>query len=344
MERNVLACDVGGTNTSVALLTGEATSWQILRRFRFQTQQLTSLEEAVNAVLAELSSDPSVTTPTAIAVSGAGPIRDGVCHLTNAPWTISATVLGEKTGLTPLLINDFSAVSYGIPLLDTSDKERVTVLDGGTTPTEAGVRLVVGAGTGLGVGYLVQDGSELRVYPSEGGHSAFAPYDEESGAMHAMLAAEIDEPPGSELFVSGRGIANTWRHYRETRSISPDSPIAAIPEEEDAAMRVSAAAAKDDPDAVAIMRLFVRNYARVCSVAALHFLPTGGLYLAGGIVTKNERWFTDGDLFMSEFRKNYRPHISDLLTQFPVYVVRDYEISLYGAAHATAVLLGKEKR
>lgn len=337
MQRDVLACDVGGTNTSIALLSGVGTQWRILRRFRFQTQSIPSLEDAVNSALRDIEADDSLRIPSVVSVSGAGPIRDAVCYLSNVAWTISTERLERETGLPALLINDFSAISYGIPLLDSTNDEQIGVLHENAAPTPAGVRLVIGAGTGLGVGYLVGEGVNLRVYPSEGGHSAFAPYDEDSRGMYAMLAAELDEPPGSELFVSGRGIANSRRFYQDRYSIPKDSDIATIDTGEDVAVRVSRAATAGDPDAAAIMRLFVRNYARVCSGAVLHFLPAGGLYLAGGIVSKNEHWFSKDDLFIREFQRNYRSHISDLLARVPVYVVRDYEISLYGAAYAAVL-------
>lgn len=337
MERHVLACDVGGTNTSIALVSGSGTSWTIRHRYRAQTQELSALEEAVDSALSQIATNPSLPAPTIVSVSGAGPIRDGVCYLSNVPWTISESNLADHSGLRALLINDFSAISYGIPLLDRGDARQIGILSESAVPVEDGVRLVVGAGTGLGVGYLVQDGPDLRVYPSEGGHAAFAPFDEDSRGLQAMLAAENEEPPGSELFVSGRGIANIRRYYESSGFIPATSELAGIGADEDVAHRVSLAAHGGDQVAQSIIKAFVRNYARIASAAALHFLPTGGLYLAGGIVAKNERWFSEEDLFIREFRRNYRTHMAELLEGFPVFVVRDYEISLYGAAHAAAV-------
>jgi len=340
MERHVLACDVGGTNTSIALVSGSGTSWTIRYRYRAQTQALESLEEAVDAALGEIDAEPTLPLPTIVSVSGAGPIRNGVCYLSNVSWRISEAGLADHTGLKALLINDFSAISFGIPLLDRDNESQIGILSDSVSPVPGGVRLVVGAGTGLGVGYLVQDGPDLRVYPSEGGHAPFAPYDDVSRGLQAMLAEEQDDPPGSELFVSGRGIANIRRYYKTRGWIPETSAIAGTVD--DTAVQVSMAAQEGDSAAVAIMKTFVRNYARVAAAAALHFLPAGGLYLAGGIVSKNERWFAEDDLFLHEFRRNYRDHLVELLRQFPVFVVRDYEISLYGAAHAAAVRYRQE--
>jgi len=64
------------------------------------------------------------------------------------------------------------------------------------------------------------------------------------------------------------------------------------------------------------------------------FFALGGMYLAGGIVTKNEKYFTDDNLFMKYFEMNYNPNIRPLLKKIPVYIIKDYSISLYGAANA----------
>jgi len=84
--------------------------------------------------------------------------------------------------------------------------------------------------------------------------------------------------------------------------------------------------------------IFVRLYARTAADLALAFLPSGGIFLAGGIAAKNERWFTDGDRFMDSFLKGYRQHARDLSRRTPVYIVRDYAISVYGAAHAGSTM------
>jgi len=82
------------------------------------------------------------------------------------------------------------------------------------------------------------------------------------------------------------------------------------------------------------MALFVELYARVCAELCAVFLPTGGLYLAGGIAGKNAARFLDGGRFMASFERNYRPHLDVIARATPVHLVRDYAVSLYGAADA----------
>ena len=44
---------------------------------------------------------------------------------------------------------------------------------------------------------------------------------------------------------------------------------------------------------------------------------------------------------MKNFEVNYNPNIRPLLKKFPVYIIKDYSISLYGAANAGVTLLGR---
>ena len=84
-----------------------------------------------------------------------------------------------------------------------------------------------------------------------------------------------------------------------------------------------------------MMRLFVKMLGRFASDVCTLLLPFGGFYLAGGIVQKDLRWLERDNLFMQYFEKNYNPNISPLLKKIPVYVIKDYSISLYGAANAS---------
>lgn len=83
-----------------------------------------------------------------------------------------------------------------------------------------------------------------------------------------------------------------------------------------------------------IMTLFVEIYARKAHNVALSFIPKKGLFLAGGIAAKNREFFLKDNLFMKTFLHNINSPVRPLLSEIPVYILEDYQISLYGAAHA----------
>ena len=114
-----------------------------------------------------------------------------------------------------------------------------------------------------------------------------------------------------------------YEWWKETRGVPDNDAFKKIEETEpnDRPKYISRAS-DTDPVAAEMMRLFVKMLARFASDAATLFLPLGGFYLAGGTVQK-------------DLEKNYNPNIRPLLNKIPVYVIKDYSISLYGAANAS---------
>ncbi len=343
----VLAGDVGGTNTNLALIGKKGGTFSTIFERHYSTKEETSFLAPLGRFLAEARAEAPGFRPDLACVSGAGPVENGRIRLTNAPWDIDAAGITRDFGLRTFLINDFTAVSYGVLLLDPRDETQLRPLAGRGGPTPepvpGGVKAVIGAGTGLGVGYVVRVGDRTMAFPSEGGHVSLPVYDEETRTFSRWLEDRYGFPPGSEAGVSGQGIGHLFAFLaeREGAGGSPlsagDAEILALPEAE-RPVRV-ASASRESSLCGRAMEIFVRLYARSAADAAACFLPYGGLYLAGGIASKNETWFLEDFRFMDMFLRSYRGHIRGILARVPVYIVKDYGISLYGAANAAASLL-----
>ena len=97
---------------------------------------------------------------------------------------------------------------------------------------------------------------------------------------------------------------------------------------------------KDNAQCRDILNFFIDCYARFASTLATTIIPKGGLYLAGGIVSKDEPMYLADHRFMNSFCHNIIPGINDLVRDIPVYIVRDYSTSIYGAANAAHWLVG----
>lgn len=356
MERTmVLAGDIGGTNTNLALVEADRGRFRIVCMQRYATQEERSLIGPLSRFLEYAAAAPGGGRPDLCCISGAGPVVNGVIPLTNAPWSIVASEVASHAGIPVRLINDFMAISYGVILLDPEDPGQLSRLrhSDGTDPRPGeGASLIIGAGTGLGVGYVNSIAGSRLAFPSEGGHISPSVYDDVSRDFHAWMQDRVGTPPEMELCVSGQGIGNLFAFvasgaFRPDRvgagySVrTPDfggrGPLAdsvlAAPERERPAM-IAMASGQGDPHCRLAMEMFVRFYARGASDLAAVFLPYGGLYLAGGIAAKNERLFSSNDLFMRSFEACYARHIRDALAKVPVMIVKDYSISLIGAANA----------
>ena len=330
----ILVGDIGGTNTTLAVVRHEDGRFTIVDSRRYSSAGLSGLEVALSDFL---ESRPWHNF-SRCCLSGAGPVHNNVCTMTNVAWTIDGNQISTATGLPTFVINDFTAICYALPLIDTHPEIQTLAIphtDGSTPSPQGRVRAVVGAGTGLGTGYLIEDGGRYTAFPSEAGHAAFAPFDDDTLLLQGWLDRKYSERVGAEQYVSGQGIRNIYLCMREAGRIGADSvtagideaPLARIPE-------MVATHAPGHEGLASVMRLFVRMYGHYASNTALCLLPAGGLYIAGGIGAKNHSWLLDDNLFMSTFERNYNERITPLLKQTPVILIKDYSVSLYGAAHA----------
>jgi glucokinase len=340
----ILAGDIGGTNANIALIGKKGGTFTLLMDRHYRTKEEPSLVEPLGRFIEEAARAHKGMSPELCCISGAGPVVDERITLTNAPWAIDAKAIESAFSIPTILINDFMAVSYGVILLDPSNPEQITRLphgDGSLPEPVPGVRLVVGAGTGLGVGYVVKVRSKVEAFPSEGGHVTLPVYDEESRGFQAWLELKYGFVPGAEAGVSGQGIANAFAYLAERGEGSALISKAAKRILETAAAErpaLIAAAALTDPLCARAMDMFVKLYARVAADHTASFLPAGGVFLAGGIPAKNERLFLEGGRFMSMYERSYAKHIKAILAKTPVMIVKDYSISLYGAANAAVEL------
>jgi glucokinase len=310
-----LAADIGGTNSRVALAERHGNRWHLRFRARYPSQDHPSAEWILRDFLAACGG-PVVA---AAGVAVAGPVVDGTVRLTNVSWQVNAADLSASLGNLPLaLLNDFEAVGLGIGSLAAED---VVTLQPGT-PRQDAPRLLVGAGTGLGVSVLVPVGGGYQALPSEGSHADFAPHGELEIALMRHLV-EFHGHGSWERVVSGPGLESNYAFIRKQEGAPPRAAVAAEITE--------AALAGSDPHAVRALELFVSAYGRFAGNLALAVLPRGGVYVAGGIAPRILSKLREG-LFLQGFTAKGR--FSGLMSEMPVHVVINDDVGMFGALAA----------
>jgi glucokinase len=308
----ILAGDIGGTNTRLALVDDDPRSPVALDVYPSGAHS--SLEEMVHAFLAV---HPARLSGAAFGI--AGPVRDGRVQVTNLAWPVDATSLRAELGLEQvLLLNDLEANAWGLAALGPDD---VHVLNDGR-PGAVGNAAVCSAGTGLGEAGLYWDGERHRPFACEGGHADFAPLGELQEGLRDFLASQY-EHVSYERVCSGMGLVNIYRYIAGTCDL-PAAEISRL------------ALAREDQTAVTALDVMVEIYGAEAGNLALKLMATGGVHLGGGIAPRILPKLEDG-CFMSAFTAKGR--FAELLGAIPVRVILNDRTALMGAALAAEASL-----
>ena len=348
MKLTVLAGDIGGTKTILRLVSAEAGSsgqavplLTTLREETYASKSFSDLVPMVHEFFKKSAGSSVNASPVDSACFGiAGTIADNASELTNLSWALSCERLQKALGIPRVtLINDFAAIGYGIAGLQ--DGELATLQTG--TPDPAAPVAIIGAGTGLGEGFFIPgpDGT-YRAFPSEGGHTDYAPQSDLDFQLLNYLREKNNLPRVSvERVVSGTGIVSIYQFFRDTNPQEESLALAEIfqtwsreigrkDKTVDLAAEVSkAATAGGDFLCEQTMNLFITAYGAEAGNLALSILPYGGLYVAGGIAPKVLPMLQQG-AFMKAFCSKGR--MRPVLEKVPVHVILNPKVGLIGAA------------
>lgn len=325
-RRYLLAADVGGTKTAVALALAGAARPEIIAQRVYACREFDSLQ----SIIADFLGQPDVAGHQG-AIAGAcfavaGPVAANSTTLTNLGWRISGNTLAVELRLPEVqLVNDFSAAGLGITRLAPGEIE---TLQAGN-PVAQATRLIIGAGTGLGVGLLTWQDDGYVVHPSEAGHADFAPVNELQDRLLAHLRRAFGRV-SCERLVSGPGLMRIFSFLQETGSGIPSRQLQEASKKNPDTAEVIAEFAmnKLDPLAVRALDVFVSVYGAFAGNMALATLARGGVYISGGIAPKIAPKLKEGD-FLRAFTDKGR--FRDLLATIPVHVIMNPQIGLYGA-------------
>lgn len=317
----VLAGDVGGTNARLALIELNGDGARIAREGKYSSRDYPGLTPIVQRFREEAR-----IRPDRACFGVACPVVGDDCTAPNLPWTINARALAREIGIPrTAILNDFVAVGYGIELLEPSD---LVILQEGS-PTPHSPIAIIGAGTGLGQGFLMWQEDYYRVLPSEGGHGDFAPRGRLQAGLLQFLARQFDRVSWERL-LSGPGIVNIYGYLLASRAAPERASVRAEMDREDSAAVITRhGLARTDTLSDRTLDLFCEILGAQAGNLALTVVATGGVYLAGGIAPRIIERLKTGP-FLTAFRDKGR--MSALLSQIPVYVIMNPNVALLGAA------------
>lgn len=308
-----LVADIGGTHARFALVDEGGVQLRAIEVL--PCQHYDHPEQAVADYLRRVGVDSVGQACLAVAC----PVRGSRVKMTNSPWFFCPGQLREQFGWSACkLINDFSAMALGI--LHVPESSLVHVCGG--PGDSASPRLVMGPGTGLGVGGLVPTRKGWVPLTTEGGHVDYAPATELETEVHRILRERFGRV-SVERILSGPGLVNLYRAHGEVQEMSVHF---STPEE-----ITSAALNGVDTLALDALQHFCEILGRTAGNAVLTQGSYGGVYLCGGILPGMLDF-----LLNSRFRDGFedKGRMRSLMELTPVCVVTDPYTGLRGAAEA----------
>ena len=315
MNGHILAADIGGTKTLMALATPGG---HILHEHRYANGDWPGVEPLCRHFL-DAARAVGLPSPATLSLAVAGPVRGRCVRMTNLGWQIDIDALATTLGMTEAILqNDLAATARAMP--DLVGTPHFSALQGEAINTRAPVA-VISLGTGLGEALLVPEpGAGHRVIASEGGHKAFAPFDADS-ARRVASALQQGERLSRESWISGLGLPRL--HEALHGKITPLTTRQLLDD---------ALAQPTGESATTVMFLCKALLAEAGDLA-LQYCAGGGVILTGGLGIALAPWLGRPDVLA---RFSDKAQYNDWLERLPVAVCTHPEAALLGAVGAAS--------
>jgi glucokinase len=322
----ILSGDIGGTHSRLALCDVDGGKLRRIVETTYDSRHYESLAQIARAFVTE----HQIEVNTAC-FGVPGPVQGRRAKVTNLPWEVDADELERNLGIDSIyLLNDLEANAHGLATLTDFDFRELRP----GAPGAVGNAGLLAAGTGLGEAGLFWDGLRHRPFACEGGHTDFAPADDDELELLRFLRAKVGDHVSWERVVSGPGIVCLYEFLVSRDPGGRSKALAEAMQAGDPAEEIANAALRgDDSLAERTIAWFLALYGAEAGNVALKFLATGGIYLGGGIAPKLASLLPHSQ-FIARFQGKGR--MQPLLERIGIGIVLNDKAALQGAASYAA--------
>ena len=316
-----LVADIGGTNARFAAYLADQP--EVLYEFHHAVNEYPQFDQVLGVLTAEIEEMCGWRCPPEqVCFAVACPVDNEIIRFTNSHWAFSRDQLMSTLNCRKvMLINDFEALARGVTELGSDDVRQI----GGGAPRTDKPKVILGAGTGLGVAALVPHNDGYQVIDSEGGHADFAPVGDLQVEVLRYLRRSHSRV-SLERLLSGAGLLNI---YAALSHIHDHQSALTMPSEV-----VEQALEDNQSIAAQTLDLFCEVIGSTAGNLALTYGARGGIYVAGGIVPRFADYFI-GSQFRTYFESKGR--FVAYLEPIPTYLVTHANLGLLGATKHIAI-------
>ena len=354
----VLIGDIGGIHSRLRLLnmtSNISITPTVLKDINESTVEYNSLELLINKFLTNLTLEQK---PQHAFIALPGPIEDNcIITLPNIPhWELyNGTELGIKLGFKNFIfLNDFVGNAYAIQTKLVEDKDYIILNK--VQPKKNGAKLMIGPGTGLGMGFLLKNENDKNGYytigTSEGGGRDYAPKKDFDLKLRNFIKNEVNlENVSLEKMCSARSLIPIYKflHIYEN---DKDDERSKYKREPNLAKKIDnfkdynklneiheinhELIEKGISNTCRLSRqtllVFIEIFGEISGDLALFTLPYSGVYLLGRLTRELTPLILENNIFMNHFKN--KDHFWFLLERIPVYLIQNENIELIGIAEA----------
>ena len=319
----VLAGDVGGTKTNLALFRASKNKMELVHEASYHSSTYASCLDILQIFFSE---KPGLKAER-ICLGVAGPVLQDKVEITNLSWDLDSEDIRKMSGINDVfLINDLEATSYGLAALGPDDF--IDIHPG--ISDQGGNIAIIAPGTGLGEAGLYWDGKYYHPFPTEGGHTDFAPRTEFDIELYTWLQKKYNIVSWEKV-IAGPGIFDIYRFLCDVKKRPAEDWLEEAFSKEDPSAVISQSALEEkDPVCIETMELFVRYLARESCNLVLKMKATGGLFLGGGIPPKITSLLQQ-NVFYDNFLDCDR--MQHLVKKVPIKIILNNKTALLGAAY-----------
>jgi len=323
----ILAGDIGGTKTVLALINQNndgSVSCEVEQTFA--SGEFQNFDDILDLFLLNRGA------VSAACFGVAGPVIQQRCQTTNLPWILDSVQLKYKLGTDRVkLLNDLEAMALGMLHLQAQDFLELNP----NAQEQVGNVAVIAAGTGLGEAILHWDGQQYHPMATEGGHSDFAPQNDQQDSLLSFLRGLYPDHVSYERILSGAGFSQLYDFLAADHFAEPCPAVPAVDYAHsngiDRSAVISRLGVDGENDLCAeVVRLFVEIYGAEAGNLALNSLATGGVFIGGGIGPKIRSALESGG-FMQAFTAKGRFY--SMLDKVSVKLALNPRTPLLGAMH-----------
>ena len=354
----VLIGDIGGIHSKLRLLNMTSNITQtpkVIKELNESTIKYKSLETLINYFLNDIKQEQK---PEYAFIGLPGPIENNcIITLTNIPhWEkYNGTELGIKLGFKDFIfINDFVGNAYAIQT--NLEKNKDYKILNKVKPKENGAKLIIGPGTGLGMGFLLKNENDKNGYyaigSSEGGGRDYAPKKQFDLKLRNFIKKEVGlDNVSLEKICSARSLIPIYKFLHKYENDNDDIN-SKYKREKNLAKKIDNFKEYNELNKIheinseiikkginnecqlskRTLLVFIEIFGEITGDLALFTLAYSGVYLLGRLTRELTPLILDNTIFMDHFKN--KDHFWFLLERIPVYLIQNENIELIGITEA----------